>query len=532
VESALRHALPRGELTLAYQPQVNLQSGAVVGAETLLRWQSADLGEVPADEFLPLAARIGLIAPIGNWVLWQACQQAVAWRAEGLPPIRLAVHVSSAQFRHSDMAAHVAAVLETTGAEPAMLGIALTESALQRDTQRLATTLRRLQASGVEIVLADFGTGYSNLSGLRHLPIDLVKVDRSFVSDVTAAPKSASVTRSIINLAHGLQIPVMAEGVETPGQLAMLLANGCDRIQGQVFSPPLAADAMADMLRQGQRLAVPGSTRAAPARTLLLVDDEEGILSALKRLFRRDGYRILTASSGADALELLATEPVDVILSDQRMPGMTGVDFLRRTKALHPHTIRMTLSGFTDLQSIIDAVNEGAVYKFLTKPWDDARLREHVALAFAQKEMADENRRLQGEVASATADQAATNHRLAQMLSKQQAQAELIQVGAGNLRELIDQLPVAVLGLDPDGILAFINQRAGQLLPEAGACLGGAPGPQIEALRSQLGTQAPGPLVRLGGQAWRAWQGPLAADGNPGVNSGMLLVLWPEADHA
>ncbi|MDH4392073.1 MAG: EAL domain-containing protein, partial [Aquabacterium sp.] len=375
VESALRHALPQGELSLAYQPQVNLHTGAVVGAETLLRWQSAQLGEVSADEFLPLAERIGLIAPIGNWVLWQACQQALAWRAEGLPPVRLAVPVSSVQFSQSDMAAHVAALLQTTGAEPAMLGIALTESALRRDTQRLATTLRRLQASGVEIVLADFGSGYSNLSGLRHLPIDLVKVDRSFVSDVTAAPKSASVTRSIINLAHGLQIPVMAEGVETPGQLAMLLANGCDRIQGPVFSPPLAADAMADLLRRGQRLAIPGNARTAPARTLLLVDDEEGILSALKRLFRRDGYRILTAPSGADALELLATEPVDVILSDQRMPGMTGVDFLRRTKALHPHTIRMTLSGFTDLQSIIDAVNEGAVYKFLTKPWDDARLR-------------------------------------------------------------------------------------------------------------------------------------------------------------
>ena len=535
VESALRHALPRAELSLAYQPQVNLQTGAVVGAQTLLHWHSADLGDVAVDEFMPLAERLGLTAPIGNWVLSQACQQAAAWRADGLPLVRLGVHVSSLQFRQADMADHVAAVLQATGAEPAMLGIALTESALQRDTQRLATTLRRLQASGVEIVLADFGTGYSNLSGLRHLPIDLVKVDRSFVSDVTAAPKSASVTRSIINLAHGLQIPVMAEGVETAGQLAMLLANGCDRIQGQVFSQPLSADAMADLLREGRRLAIPGSTRATPARTLLLVDDEEGILSALKRLFRREGYRILTAPSGADALELLATEPVDVILSDQRMPGMTGVDFLRRTKALHPHTIRMTLSGFTDLQSIIDAVNEGAVYKFLTKPWDDARLREHVALAFAQKEMADENRRLQREVATATADQATTNQRLAQMLAQQQAQAELVQVSAGSLRELVDALPVAVLGLDPDGMLAFVNQRASALLPDVRGCLGGAPGPQIEALRAELlalsGTQAPWPLVRVGDQAWRLWQGPLAGDGSPAAERGTLLVLWPEADH-
>ena len=221
---------------------------------------------------------------------------------------------------------------------------------------------------------------------------------------------------------------------------------------------------------------------ALPQRSLLLVDDEPHILSALKRLFRRDGYQLHTADSGARALELLASQPVDVILSDQRMPGMAGTDLLRRAKALYPDTVRMTLSGFTDLQSIIDAVNEGAVYKFLTKPWDDERLRGHVAEAFAQKEMADENRRLQAAVTASHAEQARLNRRLAHLLERRKVQARLVQSGAGTLRRIVDALPLAVLGLDAEGLLAFVNTRGE-------AWLG--------ALDSQLGQPAGAPLCRL-----------------------------------
>jgi FixJ family two-component response regulator len=264
-------------------------------------------------------------------------------------------------------------------------------------------------------------------------------------------------------------------------------------------------------------------------RTLLLVDDEVHILAALKRLFRRDGYRLLTATSGGEALALLAVNPVDVIVSDQRMPGMTGVDFLRRTKALHPHTVRITLSGFTDLQSIIDAVNEGAVYKFLTKPWDDERLRGHVAQAFAHKEMADDNRRLQGEVAGANADLAALNQRLEQLLDGQRAQSALMQAGADSVRALVDTLPAAVIGIAPDGLLAYLNQRAADLLPGAAAGLGGAPGAQITALLASLPAGAadgsgPGQQVLVDGQPQQAWLRRLS-DGD--TDRGLVLVLLP-----
>ncbi len=279
----------------------------------------------------------------------------------------------------------------------------------------------------------------------------------------------------------------------------------------------------------------PGASAIGRPRTLLLVDDEASVLASLKRLFRRDGYQILTAASGAEALAVLAETAVDVIISDQRMPGMMGVDFLRRAKALHPSTIRMTLSGFTDLQSIIDAVNEGAVYKFLTKPWDDERLREHVAQAFTQKELADDNLRLQRELARANAEQATLNGRLAQMLDRQRALSELMQISAGGLHDLINQLPAAVIGLDPDGMLAYLNQRAIKLMPDALASLGDMPGPTLSDVLAAL-REAPahadlgGQVVVVNQRRCLAW---LNAMPRANFDRGDVLMLIPvSADNA
>jgi predicted signal transduction protein with EAL and GGDEF domain/FixJ family two-component response regulator len=526
LEAGLRQALQTGALDLAYQPQVSLASGEVVGVEALLRWQSDAWGLVGADELVAVAERANLMPRVGEWVLAEACRQVMRWREAGFASLRVAVNVAPGQLQALDFADTVHRVLQQAGAPSAALALEITERALDQDAGRVIVTLKSLRDSGVEIVLDDFGTGASSVSSLRSLPIDLLKVDRSFVSDVTAAPESASVTRSIINLAHGLQIPVLAEGVETEGQLRMLVANGCDRLQGFLFSPPLTADALGTLLAEGRRL---DTHRAAPARrtrTLMLVDDEPNIVASLKRLFRRDGYRLLGANSGAEALEVLAREEVDVILSDQRMPGMTGVDFLRRAKALHPHTVRMTLSGFTDLQSIIDAVNEGAVYKFLTKPWDDERLREHVAQAFAHKEMADENRRLEQAVALAHQEQAGLNERLAQLLDQQRHQSQLMELSASSLHDMVDTLPAAVLAFDPDGHLAYLNRRAIQLLPEANGWLGGEPGPQIRALLDRLHEQAAAPAAcraPLGARTQMAWLAAMPPSG--GLERGEVLLL-------
>ena len=526
IESRLRQALSHNEFHLVFQPQVSLNSGAILGVEALLRW-SSEQGETyrPAD-FIPVAERTGLVAPIGEWVIHEACAQVVRWRQAGLAAIKVAINLSPVQFQIGDVEKSLHEAMAATGAQPCDLCLEITEGALLHDAARVSATLRKLRAEGFEIALDDFGAGYSSLGRLRSLPIDVLKMDRAFVKDLAEEPNSTAIIRSIINLAHGLNIRVLAEGVETEGQLAVVLSSGCDELQGYFFARPADATAIEDMLRHQRRLDPQHTQQRTQNRTLLLVDDEENILSALKRLFRRDGYKILTANSGLQALELLATTEVDVIISDQRMPGMPGVDFLRKAKEIWPHTIRMTLSGFTDLQSIIDAVNEGAVFKFLTKPWDDDRLREHVAQAFRQKEMADENRRLTHQLATASVEQAALNRRLEALLERQRQDTSLAEAGAGGIRDLVEQLPVAVLGLDPEGMLAFANRRAFDLFPQAAASLGGPPDEALVALRERL-RKLPqdddSTVIELAGKRWRGWLRRL--DPSTGAEGEMLVYM-------
>lgn len=203
-------------------------------------------------------------------------------------------------------------------------------------------------------------------------------------------------------------------------------------------------------------VAAAGQIAAEARRTILVVDDEESILSSLKRLFRRDGYRILTANSGVQGLEMLAGNTVDVVISDQRMPNMTGVEFLRQVKQLYPETVRIVLSGYTELNSITEAINEGAIYKFLTKPWDDEQLRLNVQEAFQYKALGDENRRLAIELGNA-------NQRLQQLLEEKQRQLLVEKITLDILREILQLLPLPVLGLDNEGMIVSANQEAENL---------------------------------------------------------------------
>jgi len=236
----------------------------------------------------------------------------------------------------------------------------------------------------VELALDDFGTGYSSLASIKRYPFSTVKIDRSFVTHITSNVEDAAIASATIAMAHRLRLKVVAEGVETQGQFNYLRSQGCDEMQGYLFSRPVAAEAFAQMLRLGTRL--PMADVADEAKpTLLLVDDERGIRSALTRLLRQDGYRILSAGSGEDGLELLALNAVQVIISDQRMPGMSGTEFLGKVSRLYPATVRILLSGYTDLKVVTEGVNQGAVFKFVTKPWDDDQLRQQVRGAFAHQ---------------------------------------------------------------------------------------------------------------------------------------------------
>jgi len=210
----------------------------------------------------------------------------------------------------------------------------------------------------------------------------------------------------------------------------------------------------------------PGVPAAAVhERTLLLVDDEENMISSLKRLLRREGYRILTAGGGAEGLEILANHRVDVIVSDQRMPQMTGVEFLRQVKTMYPDTVRIVLSGYTELQSITDAINEGAIYKFLTKPWDDEQLRANIQEAFRHKELGDENQRLSAALT-------VVNEQLRRLLVENQRELQRDQVVLGLVQEILQGVPLPIVGLDDEGMIVCANQEADRLLGRQASLIG------------------------------------------------------------
>lgn len=472
IETALRNALERSEFVLYYQPQVDLSTGMMIGMEALIRWQHPTLGMLPPSRFIGLAEETGLIVPIGAWVLRTACAQAKAWQLAGLGDLRIAVNLSARQFAQRNLADLISTILKDTGLAAKFLDIELTESLVMADVEEAINVLNDLRALGVQVSIDDFGTGYSSLSYLKRFPIDVLKIDRSFVHQIALRSDEASISDAIISMAHSLGIRVIAEGVETEAQCEFLSRNMCDEIQGYLFSEALAANDMEALLVEARRL--PGHLlhMHRPLRTLLLVDDEPNILAALKRLMRRANYRILTAASGKEGLDLLAQNEVDVIVSDQRMPGMTGVEFLRTVKNLYPETVRIVLSGFTELQSVTDAVNEGAIYKFLTKPWDDAKLREHVEEAFQHKEMANENLRLNLEVRTANQELAKANRQLEDVLKQKQQQIKRDEVTLDIVHEVLQHVPLPVIGLDDDEIVVFTNVAAQTLFRDMGPILG------------------------------------------------------------
>jgi len=247
LETSLRRAIQNEEFLLHYQPQVSVDSLAITGVEALVRWQHPQLGLVSPAEFIPLAEDTGLIVPIGEWVLRTACLQARRWRDQGFAPIRIAVNISARQFHDRDLAQTVIRILEETDLPPNCLALELTESSIMQNADFAAGMLRRLKSMGINILIDDFGTGFSSLASLKRLPIDALKIDQSFVRDATTDQDDAALVMAIITLAHNLRLKVIAEGVETEDQLRFLQLLRCDQIQGGFFSKPLPADSLVSL---------------------------------------------------------------------------------------------------------------------------------------------------------------------------------------------------------------------------------------------------------------------------------------------
>jgi diguanylate cyclase (GGDEF)-like protein len=249
LESDLHFALEQKQLELHYQPKVNTATGVMHGAEALLRWRHPTRGNVPPAEFIPLAEECGLIGAIGAWVVREACRQARAWQVAGLPPLRVAVNLSASQFRQNNIVDTIRDALDQAGLEGRFLEVELTESAVMNDPEESIAILEKLSKMGVLVSVDDFGTGYSSMSYLRRFPIDKLKIDRGFISEVMSRPEDASIVRAIVSLAHSLKLKVVAEGVESIDQLEFLKTLGCDQYQGYYYSPALPAAKFEELVR-------------------------------------------------------------------------------------------------------------------------------------------------------------------------------------------------------------------------------------------------------------------------------------------
>lgn len=375
-------ALPNGEFRLRYQPKISARDGRVIGMEALVRWQSPVLGPLLPERFLPTAERIGVILQIGDWMLERVVAQVKIWREQGFDDFFVGINVTTQQMLQVDFVDRLLGRMQQAGLPMSSIVLELNERALTHNsTDAVYRAVSALRHEGIRVTLDNFGTGDASLGALVRYPADILKIDRSFINAAPAGSRETAIVRALIAMGHQLGMKVIANGVETEAQLGFLRRADCDYFQGYLFGEPMSAEAAGQALRR-RYLRPELFTATKSDRTLLLVDDEQNVLRSLVRLFRRDGYRILAAGNVRDAFGLLATNEVQVILSDQRMSEMDGTEFLGRVKMLYPDTIRLVLSGYTDLATVTDAINRGAIYRFLTKPWDDNKLREHIRQAF------------------------------------------------------------------------------------------------------------------------------------------------------
>jgi EAL domain-containing protein (putative c-di-GMP-specific phosphodiesterase class I) len=255
MEAQLRKAIERNEFEIHLQPKLDLRSDRIAGAEALIRWRHPERGMVLPGDFIPLAEQGGMIVPVGEWVLQAACQQSMTWLQAGLPPTPVAVNISSLHFRHRTLLSTVARVLENTGLPPQLLELELTESILMEDIAATLATLRSLKGMGLRLSIDDFGTGYSSLAYLKRFPLDALKVDRSFVKDMSAAADDTAIPSAIIAMAHSLKLEVVAEGVETQEQMAFLKERGCEYAQGYFIGRPMAAPQLTTILERSAKSA-------------------------------------------------------------------------------------------------------------------------------------------------------------------------------------------------------------------------------------------------------------------------------------
>lgn len=518
LETDLRNATLRNEFVLHYQPKVSCANGRITGMEALLRWQHPRRGIVGPDQFIPLLEETGLIVQVGRWVMDEACRQLAEWLANGLNIPSVSVNLSARQLQSDTLQADVVATLKKTGLNPACLDLEITESMLMHSTEGAIRTLTALKQTGVTISLDDFGTGYSSLAYLKRFPLDAVKVDRSFVRDIAADSDDASITRAVITMAHHLKLKVVAEGVETPEQLALLISHQCDVIQGYYFSRPLAASAMTELLAADKRLpltALRSGTRK-PMALFVAVDGFEDVISTLIR----DERRVCSAPDVASAMQWFAGNLVDVLVCGAPNKNFDAVALITLAAQTQPQCERILLADGRqwNRKQVAELSSSGLVHRVIRLPVDADSFRLAVAEALGRRHISDEYSRLSHEVEVAERELIRIEEERRRLLDENQVlQARGLQ-GYRILQEVLASLPQMIIGLDNRGCIALINESAQRCFERRGLL----PGASLSEVMPELMVGDSRPRVEIDGTVYSCLRRPM---GGGESEQGYLLML-------
>lgn len=472
LETELRNAALKNEFILYYQPKVSCSTGRITGAEALIRWQHPRRGIVPPDQFIPLLEETGLIVQVGRWVLHEACRQLVEWRLAGLNLPSISVNLSVRQLQSETLIDEVAVTLAKTGLDPRSLDLEITESMLMHNTEMAIQVLSDLKSMGVSISLDDFGTGYSSLSYLKRFPLDALKVDRSFVQDIAADSDDASITRAVITMAHHLKLNVVAEGVETEEQLALLVSHHCDCIQGYFYSRPLPADALAELLRTDKRLPdnLLSSKTRQPMVLFAAVDGFDELISMLNS----DGHRVVVVNDVASALEWFKGNQADVLVCGSPTDEFDAVGLIELVSRSQPGCERILLvdDGQWHQKRVTDMSSSGLVDRVLHMPLDTLAFRQTLEDALNRRHIADEHLRLSHQIEVADRELVRVEEERRRLEHENQALLVQERQGYHILHEVVSELPWPVLGIDNEGMLALVNQIALERFMDRGISLG------------------------------------------------------------
>lgn len=448
------------KLVLFWQPKISLFNGEITGAEALLRAIDQNGMVISPASIIKRINELNYWNAVGNAIIEDVLYFSKSLENSVRKDLVLSFNVDAKQLEEPTFIEFFAKTLNYTNANPRLIEIELTESAIIQNIEHSIIILNKLKDYGLRIAVDDFGTGYSSFSYVQQLPITTLKIDKSFIDNCPYNDKDVQIVKAIIQMSKSLRFKTIAEGIERLEQAQFLDKLGCEELQGWLFSKALPENEFINAVLNKKSLSF--SEHKQESRKLLIVDDEPNILSALNRTLHKEGYVIKLANSAEEALSCLSEFEPDVIISDQRMPGMTGVEMFRQIRNLAPDACRIILSGFTELDSVTSAINDGAVWKFLTKPWDEDLLKSTIKEAFINKEIKDENIRLTAQIEEANHELKRLNKQLNSTLEENKKSNHILEKQLYGYQHIIDSIPTPTLGIS-ENMIVLANAAAKEL---------------------------------------------------------------------